>query len=295
MVTHDRPDLLRQAVNSIERQDYPNYEVVLVDDGSTQPDALALLDELEERFAPRGWQVVRQENRYLGAARNAAARQAQGEYLLFMDDDNCAKEHELSAFVAIAEHAGADILTACRENFTGEASPLEGEVASWVSVFLGAAVGAGLFHNVYGDANALIRRNAFIELDGFTEEYGLGCEDWEFFAKAVLAGYDLQVVPEPLFWYRLSDESMIETTPPPRNLLRAARPYADAVPDELRGVVLLAQGTVLGGERYGRRYGLESASGPHIVLAGIKRCLQEGPRALIGHVLRKLRELWGRG
>ncbi len=137
----------------------------------------------------------------------------------------------------------------------------------------------------------MIRRDAFIELGGFTEEYGLGCEDWEFFAKAVLAGYDLQVVPEPLFWYRLSAESMIETTPPPRNLLRAARPYEDAVPNELRGVVLLAQGTVLGGERYGRRYGLESASGPHLIRAGVRRCFDEGPRALLGHLWRKVREL----
>src|SRR5262249_20467512 len=59
----NRPGPLRQALRSLEAQDYPHFEVVLVDDGSNDPEALALLDELGPVFARRGWRVVRQENR----------------------------------------------------------------------------------------------------------------------------------------------------------------------------------------------------------------------------------------
>src|SRR5438874_8069165 len=100
----NRPGYLRQALSSIEAQDYPNFEVVLVDDCSTDPEAIAYIATLEPKFAERGWQLVRnKEELFVGAARNLAARHARGEYLLFMDDDNCAKQHELSTFMAVAQ------------------------------------------------------------------------------------------------------------------------------------------------------------------------------------------------
>lgn len=107
----NRPSLLAQALDSLRMQDYPNFEVVLVDDGSTDPTAQRYLSSLEAEFADRDWQLLRQENRYLGAARNHAARRARGDYLLFMDDDNVAKPHEISTYVRAAQVSGADILT----------------------------------------------------------------------------------------------------------------------------------------------------------------------------------------
>ena len=88
IVHHERPELVRMAVDSVLAQDYPAIEAVLVDDGSESAEALAGLDALKAEFRERGWCVLRQENRYLGAARNAAAAAAQGEWLLFLDDDN---------------------------------------------------------------------------------------------------------------------------------------------------------------------------------------------------------------
>eukprot|EP00959_Pyramimonas_sp_CCMP1952_P228579 4778765-Pyramimonas_sp.AAC.1 len=54
---------------------------------------------MEANFERRGWQIVRSENLYLGGARNKAARYTKGEFILFMDDDNYAKPHEISTFV----------------------------------------------------------------------------------------------------------------------------------------------------------------------------------------------------
>lgn len=242
MVHHNRPEFLEQALTSLRAQDYRNFEVVLVDDGSTAPAAVAKLDELEPEFAQRGWRIVRQENRYLGAARNTAARNARGEYLLFMDDDNYAKPHEITTFVAAAEYSGADILTAHMDCFFVRTAPIPGETATEQWGTIGASIALGVFQNTFGDANALVRKRVFEAVGGFTEVFGVGHEDWEFFAKAALKGYRLEVVPEALFYYRVLADSMLRQTSMNRNLLRNIRPYLAEMPQWAQQVILLALG-----------------------------------------------------
>ena len=55
----------------------------------------------------------------------------------------------------------------------------------------------------------MVRRTTFEALGGFTEDASVGHEDWELWARAVLHGYRLQVVPEALYWYRLARGSML--------------------------------------------------------------------------------------
>ncbi|MEK0085644.1 glycosyltransferase [Benzoatithermus flavus] len=243
LVHRNRPRFLEQAVRSLEAQDYPHFEVVLVDDGSDRPEALACLDRLEPAFERRGWRIVRQANRYLGAARNAAAAAARGDYLLFMDDDNIADPDELSTFVKAALASGADILTCVLRPFRGD-HPGSGEHEPlWLPV--GANLSLGLFENCFGDANALIRRACFEALGGFSEDFGVGHEDWELFARAVLRGFTLHVVPEPLFWYRVSDTGMLRSGHMVADFQRSLRPYLEAVPAALRDTLRLAHGSEL--------------------------------------------------
>jgi glycosyltransferase involved in cell wall biosynthesis len=257
LTTFNRPHLLAQALESLRSQDYPNFEVLLVDDGSDQPEALAFLDQLEPEFKAGGWRIIRQENSYLGAARNTGARHAHGEYLLFMDDDNYAEPHEISTFVRVAGYCGADILTCIFKIFNGNAAPSSYlQVPHHVSLPLGAAADVGAVKNCFGDANALVRRSTFEELGGFTEDYGVGTEDHEFFARAVLKGARLEVVPEELFWYRRQQGSMIQATPPAANVFRSARPYLEALSPDLRGIVRLLQGyhEVARKDQFSRRF-----------------------------------------
>src|SRR5205807_8616085 len=127
----------------------------------------------EPIFQERGWVVLRQENRYLGAARNQAARRAHGEFLLFMDDDNYAKPHEVSTLVRVAERTGADIVTAFMDMFEGNSPPQPGQRPCCRWLFAGTDMLAGIARNCFGDANALVRRTTFDRLGGFTEDHGV--------------------------------------------------------------------------------------------------------------------------
>lgn len=84
--THERPERLREAARSVLDQDYPAIELVVVDDGSSEPTA-RVLDELCAQN--RRLVVVRHdEPRGSSAARNAGLAAASGELVAFCDDDD---------------------------------------------------------------------------------------------------------------------------------------------------------------------------------------------------------------
>lgn len=238
----NRPHFLQQALSSLEAQDYPNLEVIIVDDGSTKPEAIQYLAEIEPKLQQRNWRIVRQQNKYLSAARNTGARHARGEYLMFMDDDNFARPEEVSTFIRVALNTGADVITGCMEYFEGTGAPqLKGKaVTRWVP--LGPALSAGYFRNVFGDANCMVKKTVFEQIGGFTEIHGVTHEDWEFLAKAVLKGHHLEMIPESLFYYRYTPDSMIRSTSRYKNHLRHIRPFLSVVPPEMHQILLMAQG-----------------------------------------------------
>lgn len=244
----NRPHLLRQALASIEAQDYSTIEVVLVDDASTDAEAVAYVASLEPKFKQRGWQIIRnREELFVGAARNLAVRHATGEYVKFMDDDNVAKPHEISTFVAVARRTGADIVSCALDVFTEATAPRANQSPRYRFLFLGAAASASALRNYLGDTNALFRREVFLSLGGFHEERHVGHEDWKLMAEAVLKGYHLEAIPDALVWYRRTGtgENASIRNSQHAGHMQNIRPYLDAVPPALRNLVLYAQGSSL--------------------------------------------------
>ena len=300
LVHHDRPQFLRRALRSIEAQTYSNIEVVLVDDGSTRPESLDALDRLESRFRARHWRIIRQPNRYLGAARNEAARQARGRYLLFMDDDNIAKPDEIATFVSAAVATKADVLTCLQDVFCNDRAPASEDDIDARCLFLGGATAPGLLRNSYGDANSLVRREVFLALGGFSEDYGLGFEDWEFFAGAALAGYHIEVIPRALFYYYKSQTGMLATTKETANRLRAMRPYMRTTPAAVRHLLHLCRADQEVAPRAPSDVTVPSKHVKKVVVFGAseggRRALQLADRCgwRVSHFVDNNRELWNR-
>lgn len=100
---------LEECIVSVLEQDYQNMEVILVDDGS--PDNCPVICEnyAGER---KNIQVIHQENKGAGAARNRGIESAEGEYLLFVDADDCLDGRSaVRRLVEKAEEEQADIVT----------------------------------------------------------------------------------------------------------------------------------------------------------------------------------------
>ena len=110
---------LYKCVDSLLTQDYDDYEIILVDDGSTDGSG-ELCDEYEAKptsnssLKGRGKKplirVIHQENRGLSAARNAGLRVANGEYVCFVDSDDYWEPNVLGGLMEQIEHDNLDVL-----------------------------------------------------------------------------------------------------------------------------------------------------------------------------------------
>jgi len=269
MAAFNRHETLAHAIASIEAQDYPRLELILVDDASTDPAARLFHEALRPRFAARGWTLLRNEvNSWQGVTRHRAAEAAQGEFLLFMDDDNAAWPDEVSTFVTAAQHSGADILTCQMQAFRGSGPPPRHRSArpiGWIP--LGACPALGVFRNGFGDANMFMRRTAWDRMGGFTLDRAY-FEDWEFLQAATLAGLHLECLPEILFSYRIWGGAQTAAHDPDflyRSYARAMRPALAALPEALRPALRLAIERELAGMQ-GRREAYW-AHAPHVTAA----------------------------
>ncbi len=97
LCTYNRARLIRRAVNSVICQRYQNWQLIIVDDGSTDrtPEVLSRLAAADPRIV-----VVRQRNRGLARARNAGLRKAKGEFITFLDSDDEYRPSHLASRVA---------------------------------------------------------------------------------------------------------------------------------------------------------------------------------------------------
>jgi glycosyltransferase involved in cell wall biosynthesis/GT2 family glycosyltransferase len=243
LVTHNRSDMLRDAIDGLRKQTIDNFEVVLVDDGSTNSNALEYIDSLYEEFESRGWKIIRQNNAYLGAARNAGWRAAKGKIIIFHDDDNYSSPELVETYRNAIKHSNADIVTCAMSTFSGS-RPNEHPFES-MDVFpvIGNAYSAGMHVNAFGDAHAAFKREVLEKIGGFTEDVGVGHEDWEIFAKAALKNFRILHIPRPMFWYRVSADSMLRTQfSPMLDLLRSFRPYLEQARGILRPALTYAIG-----------------------------------------------------
>src|SRR5262249_25649861 len=91
-------EFLPAALASLAAQTYANLDVIVIDDGSTQPASIRAFDELKSRYPQ--FRFLRQENAGIGATRNRCLSEARGEYFIPMDADNIARPDMVERFVA---------------------------------------------------------------------------------------------------------------------------------------------------------------------------------------------------
>ena len=114
--THNRKDLLARALSSVQSQDFTDYELIVVDDGSNDGTAQFLLDEHPSLV------VLHQQNRGPGSARNLGASVAAGRYIAFLDCDDSWFPWTLDTYRRlIADHEDPSFIAGKPFRFNSEA------------------------------------------------------------------------------------------------------------------------------------------------------------------------------
>ena len=183
---YNMKDYLKETVDSALAQAYKNFEVIVIDDGST--------DDVQ---SINGVTWIRQENQGLNSARNAGAKTSTGDLLLFLDADDKLDPTYLQKTVPLMT-AGVGIVSTDMQYFglsnlrIPTAETLQQQKVSNRMPYC-----------------VLIRREAFEQAGGYTMNpdiwaYG----DWNLSLSILKRGWRCAVLREPLFNYRIRSNSM---------------------------------------------------------------------------------------
>jgi glycosyltransferase involved in cell wall biosynthesis len=195
--------LTEAALESVRGQTVPDWEAIVVNDGS-RAEMTGALEALLDRLDDRRIRYVSGPNRGASAARNRAAAAAEGTFLGMLDSDDLWRPRRLergldciAADPGIAlVHADCDVLDA-----RGELTPRTPQGPE-----LAGLSGAGLFRrilqqNCIATSTVLVRRTAFLGVGGFDE--GLErMEDKDLWLRLLLGGHRIHYLDEPLVIYR---------------------------------------------------------------------------------------------
>jgi len=191
---HNSGALLAEAVQSALGQTLPDIEIVAVDDGSTDPATLRLL---QEPSWPRT-RIIRQPNAGPAAARNHAIREAAGEYILPLDVDDLLEPTYAAKAAAVLDVRPEVGIVYCKaEKFGAEQGPWE--LAPFSSSEL--ALGNVIF------VSAMFRKSDWEMVGGFDETLRHGMEDYDFWIRLVCAGRKVVRLDETLFRCRVRERS----------------------------------------------------------------------------------------
>lgn len=198
MPAYNAAGTLRTAVRSLQDQSVPDWELIIIDDGSTD-DTAGVAEEIalgDQRI----W-VLRQDNKGVSAARNLGIDGARGEWVSFLDADDWllpgALRRLLDAAGARDASAGRSLLVSQFERSldfeTGPAPTLEPGACIGLSELLTA--------NRFQPAASLVRREL---LHGVRFDTALtAAEDWDFWLRLAERSVKWSIVDAPIAAYRL--------------------------------------------------------------------------------------------
>jgi len=184
---------IEQTIASVKAQTWPNLEIIVVDDGSTEPATCAVLSALE------GVVFVRQPNYGLPAARNAGFRASRGEYVLPLDADDWLEPPALKVMLEVLQSSPEASFVFCDLQLEGEASGILQKNYNFFEQL-------SLNQLPYC---LLMPKRLWTEAGGYDEGMRKGYEDWEFNIRLGILGHYGQRVGQPLFHYRVSATGML--------------------------------------------------------------------------------------
>ncbi len=206
--TRNRCDLLKSCLRSIYQSTYRNYEIIVVDNGSSDGTAAMVQAKYPEaRFIETG------KNLFLARGRNLGIRMAQGQYFLFIDDDNEIEPRMIEELVSLCKLDDRIGLVGPKMYYYGS------EKLFW---WTGASINLLTSRTVYRGLNSpdtglydqpdetghipnvvMMKREVYDIIGGFDEVYEMSYADSDYAMRAVLTGYKIMYCPKAIAYHKI--------------------------------------------------------------------------------------------
>ncbi len=189
--TYNGSRTIRDTLDGLKKLEYPNFEVIVVNDGSK--------DGTELIAAEYGFKVITTENRGLSSARNTGMRAAKGEIVAYIDDDARPDPHWLTYLAATfltTDHAGV--------GGPNLPPPNDGPVAECVANSPGGPIHVLLTdreaEHIPG-CNMAFRKAALEAIDGFDHRFRIAGDDVDLCWRLQKQGWTLGFSPAAMVWH----------------------------------------------------------------------------------------------
>ena len=190
MPLYNKAQSVISALNSIKAQAFVDYEVIVINDGSTDGSEKIVLDYIENNKQLKDWKLFSQENQGVSTARNNGVKLAKGMYIAFLDADDVWDETYLQHQVAFALQYPEAIMWGCawENNSYNNASKknridFNPRLVGYIHDYWQIPKHANLFWL----GSTILLKTAFLEIGGFDERIKMG-EDIDLAYRMILHG-----------------------------------------------------------------------------------------------------------
>lgn len=192
MPVYNGEKFIQEAIDSVFAQTVNDFELIVVDDGSTDA-TLAILETYGDRLT-----VLRQQNSGHAAARNAAARISRGEWIAMIDADDLWHPEKLAQQLSVA--GDAEVIYTAALNFE-DSSRVDNTTFSDGNCYTGDVFDQLVLDNFITHSSILMKRDAFLKSGGYDESLKTTC-DWDLWLRMSASGCRFQGTSAPLTHYR---------------------------------------------------------------------------------------------
>jgi len=207
IATYNRRHYICDAIDSVLNQTYPNIELIIIDDGSTDGTGSLLRQRYGQRI-----HYIYQENKGRSEARNHGIRLATGKYIAFLDSDDIWKPNKLAQQLEFMQSNPQYGLThTLIDNIRGNKDNFDVNYTEWTNICYQQAIKRGydylgmsrtciMFWSTVLVHSAVAKSTG--PLDSICETY----EDWDWYLRASLVTM-IGTLEQPLIWYRIHSQN----------------------------------------------------------------------------------------
>ena len=190
-------DFLPECINSVLSQKHQDFEIIIVDDGSTDVKTVDYLNSLNNPKI----NIQLKKNEGVSIARNFGAALSKGEYLIFLDgDDKLHENYFLQAIQAFENNKTLNYIFSDLYEFGERDNKVYFEDIKIKNLLLYCG----------SHVSAIITKSLWLKSNGFSTDFKEGWEDWDFLIRLHSAGLNAHKLIEPLFYYRIRKNSRTE-------------------------------------------------------------------------------------
>lgn len=223
---------IHRCVESILKQSYRNFELILVDDGSTDHSG-RICDEYEKK--DNRIRVIHQKNAGLSGARNTGIHYSTGDFLFFVDSDDYVSHYLLEKVLAAFAKSEADMIQFNGQSVYG--TKLDGLFGYYIPRYMDNTEFLRNWFLLGEDSHACKRAYRRSSYPNLTFPLGLSFEDLYINTSSLLQAKKLCAIPDVLYYYENEEHGSITQIKSAKNLFGLSKASMKAMtdlPNEIR-------------------------------------------------------------